>query len=257
MIQIIESSACDLSPPEAQLPMREFSHRITNEFASAIGVISIAAARSLNDEVKAALVAVQDQLQNYAQVHLALRMPEHSIRIDASAYLRQLCRAISRSKLHSKGIELILVEREFSLNSERCWRLGLIVSELITNAARHAFRDGGGLIRVELLPSTTFVECRVMDNGTSETHIRPGWGLKIVEALAKSLGGTIDHRFGPRGATSVLVLPLSELHRNAAVPSTDGTLSENLCTPAAETVGRKQARGSGPVVDANPRDENR
>ena len=112
---------------EARLLLREFSHRINNEFASAIGALSIAAG-SANDEAKAALAAVQDQLQMYARVHHALRMPEHTSRIDAAAYLRQLCRAISRSRLESKDIELLLVERTFQMNSERCWRLGLIVS---------------------------------------------------------------------------------------------------------------------------------
>ena len=191
---------------EARLLLREFSHRINNEFASAIGVISIAAAHA-NDEAKVALAAVQDQLQNYALLHHALQMPEHSNCIDAAAYLRQLCRAISRSKLESKGIELRLVERTFRMNSERCWRLGLIVSELITNAERHAFRNGGGWVQIELLPSLPFVECRVTDNGTGEANTRPGHGLKIVEALARSLGGTIDQRFGPHGATAVLIFP--------------------------------------------------
>jgi two-component sensor histidine kinase len=134
-------------------------------------------------------------------------MPEQTSCIDAAEYLRQLCQAVSRSRLESKGIELRLVERTFQMNSERCWRLGLIISELITNAERHAFRNGGGLIRVELLPSLSFVECRVTDNGTSEANTQPGHGLKIVEALAKSLGGTIDQRFGPHGATTVLIFP--------------------------------------------------
>ena len=192
---------------EARLLLREFSHRINNEFASAIGVISIAAARSADDEAKVALAAVRDRLQNYALVHHALQMPKDVSCIDAAAYLRQLCWAISRSKLERNGIELRFVERTFRMNSERCWRLGLIVSELITNAERHAFRNGGGSIRVELLPSLSFVECRVTDNGTAEANARPGHGLKIVEALAKSLGGTIDQRFGPRGATAVLNFP--------------------------------------------------
>jgi two-component sensor histidine kinase len=170
---------------EARLLMREFSHRINNEFASAIGAISIAA-RSANDEAKAALAAVQDQLQMYARVHHALRMPEHTSRIDAAAYLRQICRAISRSRLESKDIELLLVERTFQMNSERCWRLGLIVSELITNAERHAFRNGGGSIRVELLPSLSLVECRVTDNGTSKANARHGHGLKIVAGLQRA-----------------------------------------------------------------------
>src|SRR6476661_6790843 len=121
---------------EAPLLLREFSHRINNEFASAIGVISIAAARSANDEAKVALAAVQDQLQNYALVHHALQMPEHTSCIDAAAYIRQLCLAISRSKLERKGIELRLMERTFQMNSERCWRLGLILSDFITNAER-------------------------------------------------------------------------------------------------------------------------
>ena len=192
---------------EARLLLREFSHRINNEFASAIGVISIAAARSADDEAKVALAAVRDRLQNYALVHHALQMPKDVSCIDAAAYLRQLCWAISRSKLERKGIELRFVERTFRMNSERCWRLGLIVSELITNAERHAFRNGGGSIRVELLPSLSFVECRVTDNGTAEANARPGHGLKIVEALAKSLGGTIDQCFGPHGATAVLIFP--------------------------------------------------
>ena len=192
---------------EARLLLREFSHWINNEFASAIGVISIAAARSADDEAKVALAAVRDRLQNYALVHHALQMPKDVSCIDAAAYLRQLCWAISRSKLERNGIELRFVERTFRMNSERCWRLGLIVSELITNAERHAFRNGGGSIRVELLPSLSFVECRVTDNGTAEPNARPGHGLKIVEALAKSLGGTIDQRFGPHGATAVLIFP--------------------------------------------------
>jgi len=62
-------------------------------------------------------------------------------------------------------------------------------------------------IDVELLPSFSFVECRVTDNGSCEANTTPGHGLKIVEALARSLGGTIDQRFGSGGATAVLIFP--------------------------------------------------
>jgi two-component sensor histidine kinase len=111
MIQLLELASSERSSFEARLLLREFSHRINNEFASAIGVISIAAARCADDEAKVALAAVQDRLQNYALVHHALQMPEQDSCIDAAAYLRQLCWAISRSKLERKGIELRFVER--------------------------------------------------------------------------------------------------------------------------------------------------
>jgi hypothetical protein len=55
------------SSSEARLLLDEYSHRINNEFASAIGAISVAAAHSADNEAKAVLAAVQDQLQNYAQ----------------------------------------------------------------------------------------------------------------------------------------------------------------------------------------------
>ena len=208
MSQLIEVASSTRSPPEERLLLREFAHRISNEFASAISVISIAAARSANDEVKIALAAAEDRLQNYARVHQALRVPEHGSLIDATSYLRQLCRAISRSRLDVKSIELVLVDRPLRMNSDRCWRLGMIVSELITNAARHAFHESGGVIRVDLRSSQSFVECRVTDNGTAAANIRPGHGLEIVEALAKGLDGKIDRQFGPQGATTAVIFPV-------------------------------------------------
>jgi two-component sensor histidine kinase len=209
MTQTMELSISDRSFSDAELLLREYSHRINNEFASAIGVISIAAARTLDDQAKAALAAVRERLENYAEVHHALQMPEHSTSVDAGIYLRRLCQAISRSKLDVGDIELLLVERSFHMDSERCWRLGLIVSELITNAVRHAFHGGGGTIRVELLPLASFVECRVTDNGSGAANVHHGHGLKIIGALAESLGGRIDMQFGPRGATCVLIFPLN------------------------------------------------
>jgi hypothetical protein len=98
-----------------------------------------------------------------------------------------------------------------------CWRLGLIVSELITNAERHAFRNAGGCIRVELLMSQSFAECRVTDDGTNEGNICPGHGLTIVEALVRSLGGTLDQHFGPQGATSVLIFPHRPLNETSCI----------------------------------------
>jgi two-component sensor histidine kinase len=209
MDQAAEISSSDRAFPEARLLLREYSHRINNGFAAAISFVSIAAARCSNEQTKAVLTAVETQLLSYAHVHHVLQMPEHSTRIDASVYLRQLCRAISCLKLNAKGIELLFVERAFQMDSERCWRLGLIVSELITNAARHAFREPGGTIRVELMPTISFVECRVTDNGVAAPNIRPGHGLRIMRAIASSLGATIDQHFGSSGTATVLIVPLA------------------------------------------------
>lgn len=197
------------STSEERLLLREFTHRVKNEFASAIQAMSFTAAKSPDGNVKAALAGAMEQLHNYARVHRALQMPANNDSIDALAYLRDLCRSISRSKLENRNIELVLVERSFQMSSERCWLMGMIVAELITNAVRHAFDQQGGTIRIECRTSGEFAECRVSNNGLASTaDVTPGSGLKIVEALAKALGATFDFDFGQDGTASILVFAI-------------------------------------------------
>jgi len=138
-------------------------------------------------------------------------MPASNDCIDASAYLRDLCRSISLSKLENRNIELVLVESQFRMSSERCWLLGMIVAELITNAVRHAFGQQGGTIRIECRKSGAFVECRVSDNGSASTaDVRPGSGLRIIEALAQKLDAEFQFNFEEDGSESVLILPIEQ-----------------------------------------------
>ena len=173
--------------PEQATLLSELNHRIKNEFASAISAVSLAAARSDNAEVKLALTDVTELLHRYVDVHRALQVPDADTLIDAATYLRQLCLAISRSKLDHAKIDLVFVACPLRLQSDCCWRLGMIVYELITNAARHAFAAGKGEIRVELLRAGSFVVCKVQDNGSPPKYVRPGCGLKIVDKLATTL----------------------------------------------------------------------
>jgi two-component sensor histidine kinase len=201
------------SPSEDRLLLDELTHRVSNELASAIGIVTAAAARSSATEVKIALDRVRERLESWARVQLALQMPDYDTLIDASVYLRQLCHALVRSKLNSQDIELTVSAAPLKLHSVQCWRMGLIVAELVTNSARHAFSGTGGIISVELAcPETAAVECCVEDNGSALENVRPGRGLRIVAALTEKLGGTMDQRFGPRGTRSTLSFPLVEVH---------------------------------------------
>jgi two-component sensor histidine kinase len=138
-------------------------------------------------------------------------MPANNDCIDASAYLRELCGSISRSKLESRNIELVLVERPFRISSERCWLMGMIVSELITNAVRHAFDQHGGTIRLECRTFAGFVECRVSDNGSASTaDVRPGRGRRIIEALAQALGADFQFDVGEDGSEAALMFPIDQ-----------------------------------------------
>jgi len=209
-VDIVGSLDADRLPiSNDYLLVRELSHRVNNEFASAIGFVSRLAACSTSDEVKGVLAEVVDLLHNYAGGHRALQMPTHSTIIDASDYIRALCHSIRRAKLNHRDIELVLVEHPLQMSSDRCWKLGMIVSELITNSARHAFCDRGGTVRIELSASGPLAECCVMDNGSSQDPCTPGEGLKIVAALANELNGKIVYQFGAEGALAILRFPVN------------------------------------------------
>jgi two-component sensor histidine kinase len=82
------------------------------------------------------------------------------------------------SKLDHLEIHLVLAACPLPLRSDRNWRLGMIVYELITNAARHACSVGKREIRVELLRGGSHVICQVQDNGSPPRSVVPGRGLK-------------------------------------------------------------------------------
>jgi hypothetical protein len=63
------------------------------------------------------------------------------------------------------------------------------------------------------------VNCWVSDNGSGLERIKPGRGLRIVNELAKSLGGRMSHTFGTTSTSFALDFPLTqrEQHANRAV----------------------------------------
>lgn len=202
--------------PDTNLLVRELTHRVNNEFTSALGMLAVAAARCADSEAQSVLGSVQRHLEDYARIHRALQMPEPGILCDAADYLAELCQSVSRSKLESRGIRLVMSVQPMSLSSERCWLLGMIVNELITNAMRHAFHDEGGVIRVSLCERKSAALCIVSDNGTKSVVTGRTGGLRIVKALAESLDAAFSQRFGSCGSMSLITFPAGAADANSA-----------------------------------------
>jgi two-component sensor histidine kinase len=189
------------------LYVAEIEHRIANEYALAVASVSLAASQSPSGEAKAALAGVAQRLRDYAAAHRALQAPVSNGLVDLSEYLRSLCGALAQASLNERGISLTLVEQSVDITAERCWRVGLIVSELVTNSIRHGFRDWSGAITVEIARSADHIVCRVSDNGRAAGIARPGRGAELVDALARDLGGTVERDFHIYGVSVVLSFP--------------------------------------------------
>ena len=151
--------------------VRELTHRVNNQLASAIDVVTAAAVRAEHPEAKVALGNITDLLQEQANVHRVLTIPEGDALVDAAQYLRQLCLATTRTRLEPIGVHLSFQADTLPLEPERCWRLGMAVHELLTNSARHACFDGrAGEIKVKLSLAHPVVNCIIADNGSLSKH---------------------------------------------------------------------------------------
>src|SRR5262249_47726428 len=181
-----------------------------NEYAGVINAISLRAHKSQSTAVRAALTDVATLLMQLSDVHRALTCPAGRQPIEVCAYLQRLCGAVSAARLRDRNIKLLLVESEPQfLAAERCWKLGLAISELITNSCRHAFGPAGGVIRIELSKDGPMVTCCVCDNGRSRGRRPAGQGLKLMQSLVQSVGGTFDCGFGERGSITLISMPRS------------------------------------------------
>jgi two-component sensor histidine kinase len=194
------------SATDSWLLVEEIIHRTANEYAAAVASISRAAARCANPDARTALAGAARRLLDYAEIHRALQPPRSAGLADLSIYLRGLCGAIVRARLAERKIHLTLVEESIDIEAEQCWLVGMIVSELITNAARHGLRHGGGGIVVWLSAQNGTVRCLVTDDGRS-IDPTPGRGTRIARALARELGGHINWRFRPSGTAALLHFP--------------------------------------------------
>jgi two-component sensor histidine kinase len=205
-----------LPNPDESLLLRELDHRIKNELTSAIYAVSAKAVHSDSVAVKAALLDVVDFLHQWGDVHRALYIPDQGRLTDAAKYLQQLCFSITKYRLDRLAIRVLFSADDLRLEGERCWKLGLIVSELLTNVARHVQFDGRHPeLRVQLKLAGNVVKCRVSDNGSAPEPIRRGRGLAIVGELASSLGGRVHTSCAADGSSFLLTFPLSEAEQRA------------------------------------------
>src|SRR6201993_4261339 len=206
-----------LPNPDGSLLLRELNRRVRNELTSAICAVSAKAVQSDSAAVKAVLLDVVDLLHQCADVHRALHIPNQGRLTDAAWDLQQVWFSITKYHLDRLAIHVVFSADYLRLEGERCWKLGLIVSELLANVARHAQFDARDPdLRVELMLAGNVVKCRVADNGFASEPVRRGRGLAIIGELASSLGGRVHTSCAAEGTSFLLTFPLIEAEQRAA-----------------------------------------
>jgi two-component sensor histidine kinase len=195
---------------EKAILLQEVQHRVANSLQIIASILMQSARKVQSEETRGHLHDAHSRLMSIAAVqqHLAAsRLGEVELR----TYLVQLCKSLGASMIHDPRVLSIEVVVDASVtNADISVSLGLIVTELVINALKHAFPGHrAGKIIVEYGSHGLNWTLSVSDNGIGMRHDpvreRPGLGTNLVEALAKRLGAKVQIADANPGTTVSIV----------------------------------------------------
>lgn len=181
---------------------QEFEHRLVNGLQMVVSLLSMQSRIATTPEAAAQLTIAAHRVSALGRVHHRLHLLDHEQKVAFKPYLEQLCRDLSGLLFDENSSHFVRVEGEdVEIPTASAMPLGFIVNELITNAVKHG--KGQVIVRIEAsLPAVRSIS--VLDDGPglpagfNPAHSR-GLGMKIVQALVKQIGGTLEFRPGDNG----------------------------------------------------------
>lgn len=192
--------------------LRELHHRVRNNLASIIGLLSMELTRPGRRSAEDAIQACIDRVHSIAEVHELLSTGGFES-VDLTRLLETLARScFQRGVPGAPAVEVRVEGPRVRLPSRHLTALALIANEVLINASKHAFagRDRGRItIRTDVRDGRVTLEIR--DDGVGLAADRSGngsgLGLEIIEALARAdLGGEF-RLYADGGTVAVVTFP--------------------------------------------------
>jgi len=191
------TSALTAALHRAELLLAEVNHRVANSLAMVGSLVRLQGRSSKDPSVQEALAETQGRIVAIAAVHKRLYQSGDVGLVALDEYLAGLLEGLAttmRSEGHGGALTWDL-ERA-TLGTDASINVGVVVTELVTNAYKYAYPDGNGDIRVSLrhVPISR-IEIVVADDGVGRGSMVRGTGLgsRIVTSMASNLGTEVQY----------------------------------------------------------------
>jgi len=205
--------------------IREVHHRVKNNLQTISSLLRLQARREPAGSGRTALEEAERRIRSIALIHEILSR-EPGDAVDLNEIVVQLVRVAEEGVFSSDVAVRFRVHGDGGvLPADIATPLGVVLTELLTNAAEHAFPSGwsqpeGANVQVWLRNTGTELSVRVHDNGVGwpagfDIARTTSLGLSIARSLVVSqLNGTLE-MFNDHGAVAKLRIPVA---RAAALP---------------------------------------
>jgi two-component sensor histidine kinase len=191
---------------KAQTLAQEIDHRVMNSLQFVSTMLAMQS-RAAGSDVARQLEVAANRVATVARVHRHFSAGIVGDGIDCLPFIKRLCDDLSGVL----GTTITVEGDDEDVSARTMQSVGLIVNELVTNAAKH----GDGPIAVSYVAMGDRRTLTVSDEGEG---LPPGFdpktaniglGMKVVSLLAKQLGGDLTAVPGPqgRGSTFCVTFP--------------------------------------------------
>jgi two-component sensor histidine kinase len=210
---------------QKELLLEEMQHRIANSLQIIASILLLKASTVQSEETRLHLQEAHKRVMSVAAVQKHLKGSSLGEPISVSSYLSKLCESLADSMIgESRPITVEVKAEGATVSSSKAVSIGLIVTEGVINALKHAFpetRDDSRIV-VTYAATASNWKLSIADNGVGKptegpTATKPGLGTSIVNALAQQLDARVELASSTCGTVlSVIhVPPVSALPRAA------------------------------------------
>jgi chemotaxis protein methyltransferase CheR len=209
---------------EKDVLLEEMRHRVANSLQIIASVILMKARTVQSEETRIHLQDAHSRVMSIAAVQEHLHASTASGPIEMTPYLAKLGETLATSMIGDiRPIALEVRGDEGCATSREAECLGLIVTELVMNALKHAFPNDGSDSRITVAYDAAGRNWKlsVADNGIGKPagaaiRAKPGLGTSIVKALAQQLEAQVETSTGPEGTTVSVIRAASSEKTKAA-----------------------------------------
>jgi two-component sensor histidine kinase len=203
----------DLRASNARLEalLGEVNHRVANSLQLVSAMVRLQAGALADPIARAALDDTQRRIGAIAQVHRRLYSANDVESVDMRDYLGSLVAELAETLSSDTAPHALRVAAEpIRLPTDKAVSLGVIVTELVTNACKYAYPAGaGGEIRVMLsADGEQAFRLSVEDDGcgmpAEATPKGTGLGTKLIRAMAQSLQTIVEYEPRTNGVCATL-----------------------------------------------------
>lgn len=185
---------------QMEVMLEELQHRIANSLQIIASIILMKASRVESEETRTHLQDAHSRVMSIAELQTHLHTSGTAGPVDMLPYLSKLSASLASSMIGDDRKIAVKVVGEGGVASPRVAEsVGLIATELVMNAIKHAFPAGhsDGRIVIAYDADGTNWKLSIADNGVGRpdgtfAQLKTGLGTGIVKALAQQLSAKVE-----------------------------------------------------------------